>query len=97
MVGKTNLAIENSSFPTDKSYVQCLDTDIANMTAESLNFWNIKFVEELWKENGEGYPPRLLNSIVCAISWKNIKMELIILLVFKFHVNSILSELTNQS
>ena len=68
MVGKTNLAIENSPFPTDKLYVPSLDTDIANMTAESLNFWNIKFVEELWKENGEGYPPRLLNSIVCAIS-----------------------------
>ena len=97
MVGKTNLAIENSSFPTDKLYVQSLDTEIANMTAESLNFWNIKFVEELWKESGEGYPPRLLNSIVCTISWKNIKMELIILLVFKFHVNLILSELTNQS
>ena len=68
MVGQTNLAIENSPFQTDKSYVQRLDTDIANMTAESLNFWNIKFVEELWKENGEGYPLRLLNSTVCAIS-----------------------------
>ena len=74
MVWKTNLAIENSPFPTDKSYVQRLDTDIANITAESLNFWKIKFIEELWKENGEGYPPRPLNSSVCAISWKNIKI-----------------------
>ena len=74
MLGKTNLAIENTLIPTDKSYVQRLDSDIANMTVESLNFWNIRFVEELWKENGEAYPPRLLNSIVCAISWKNIKM-----------------------
>ena len=51
MLGKTNLAIENTLIPTDKSYVQRLDTDIANMTVESLNFWNIRFVEELWKEN----------------------------------------------
>ena len=32
------------------------------MTAESLNFWLIKFVEELCKENGERYPPRSLYS-----------------------------------
>lgn len=35
--------------------MQRLDTDIANMTAESLNFWLIKFDEELCKENGERY------------------------------------------
>ena len=68
MLGKTNLVIENTLIPTDKSYVQRLDTDIANMTAESLNLWLIKFVEELCKENDERYPPRLLHSIVCAIS-----------------------------
>ena len=54
MVGKTkNPAIEPCAFTTDKSKVQSLDTDIANMTAESLNFWLVKFVEELCKENGE--------------------------------------------
>ena len=40
---------------------------IATMTAESLNFWLIKFVEELCKENGERYPPRSLYRIVCGI------------------------------
>ena len=62
-----NPAIEPCAFTTDKSKVQRLDTDIATMTAESLNFWLIKFVEELCKENGEKYPPRSLYSIVCGI------------------------------
>ena len=55
MVGKNkNPAIEPCAFTTDKSKVQRLDTDIANMTAESLNlFWLIKLVEELCKENSE--------------------------------------------
>ena len=54
MVGKNkNPTIEPCTFLTDKSKVQRLDTDIANMTAESLNFWLIKFAEELCKENGE--------------------------------------------
>ena len=48
-----NPAIEPCAFTTDKSKVQRLDTDMANMMAESLNFWLIKFVEELCKENGE--------------------------------------------
>ena len=48
-----NLAIEPCTFTTDKSKVQRLDTDIVNMTAESLNVWLIKFAEELCKENGE--------------------------------------------
>ena len=39
-----NPAIEPCAFTTDKSKVQRLDTDIANMTTESLNFWLIKFV-----------------------------------------------------
>ena len=39
-----NPAIEPCASTTDKSKVQRLDTDIANMTAESLNFWLIKFV-----------------------------------------------------
>ena len=48
MVGKTK--IQQSRLAP--SQVQRLDTDIANMMAESLNFWLIKFVEELCKENG---------------------------------------------
>ena len=33
-----NPSIEPCAFTTDRSKVQGLDTDIANMTAESLNF-----------------------------------------------------------
>ena len=39
-----NPAIEPCAFKTDKSKVDRLDTDIAHTTAESLNFWLIKFV-----------------------------------------------------
>ncbi|KAL9977508.1 hypothetical protein ACROYT_G014917 [Oculina patagonica] len=46
-------AIEPCAFRTDNSKVQCLDTDITSTTAESLNFWQIKFAEEVCKENGE--------------------------------------------
>jgi len=45
-----NPAIEPCAFPTDKSKVQRLDTDIAIMTAESLNVWLIKFVEAVQRE-----------------------------------------------
>ena len=45
-----NPAIKPCAFKTDRSKVQRLDTDIANMTAEPLNFWLIKFVPLiLWK------------------------------------------------
>ena len=39
-----NPAIELCALTTDKSKVQCLDNDLGNMKAESLNFWLIKFV-----------------------------------------------------
>ena len=39
-----NPAIEPCAFTTDECKVQRLDTDIANMTAESLNFWRLKFL-----------------------------------------------------
>ena len=52
MVGKTK--IQQTSL--EPSQVQRLDTYMANMTAESLKVWLIKFVEELCKENGERYP-----------------------------------------
>ena len=39
-----NPAIEPCAFTADKSKWQCLDTDITNVTTESLNFWLIKFV-----------------------------------------------------
>ena len=55
-----DLAIKPYTFTTNKSKVQRFDTDIANMTAESLNFWLIKFFKELCNMIGERYRPRLL-------------------------------------
>ena len=66
MVGKTK--IQQSSlcaFTTDKSSkVQRLDTDMANMTAESLNFWLIKFVLLMLCKS---------KFTLCEISWNNVK------------------------
>ena len=61
MVGKTK--IQPCAFTTDKSKVQRLDTDIADMTAESLNFWLIKFVVLILRKS---------KFIVCEIGWDNI-------------------------
>ena len=61
-----NPAVKLCTFTTDKSKMQCLDTDKANMTVESLNFWLIIFFEELCKEDGESCPPRSLYSTL----WK---------------------------
>ena len=41
-------------------------TNIVNMTAESLNFWFTKFVEEVCKEDGERYPLWNAEFTVCG-------------------------------
>ena len=46
-----NPAIKPCTFTTDKSIVQCLDTDIANMTVESLNFWLKNCAKRIVKGN----------------------------------------------
>ena len=51
----------------DIDKVQSLDTNIINMNAESLNFWLVKFVEEVCKEDGQRYPSRFLYSIICGL------------------------------
>ena len=59
-----NPAIEPCPFTTDKSKVQRLDTDIANMTAESQNFCLIKFVLLILCKS---------KFTVCEITWNNVK------------------------
>ena len=44
---------EEVGFHVERDKIQSLDTNIVNMTAESLNFWLTKFVEEMRKEDGE--------------------------------------------
>jgi len=58
---------EQRSFEIDIAKVQSLDTNIANMNEESLNFWLTKFVEEVVKVNGERYPGRSLYMIVAGL------------------------------
>ena len=58
---------EHRSFEVDMAKVQSLDTDIANMDAETLNFWLTKFVGEVVKVNGERYPRRSLYMIVAGL------------------------------
>ena len=49
---------EPSSCTNDTSQIQDLETDVLDMTAESLNFWLTKFIMEVCKDTGENYPPR---------------------------------------
>ena len=49
-------ANEEAGFDVGRDKIQSLDTNIVNMTAESLNFWFREFVEEVCKEDGERYP-----------------------------------------
>ena len=67
---------KNKNPAINKIKVQCLDTDIANMTGESLSFWLIKFFEELCRENGERYSPRSLYSFVYGIQ-RFLEMQII--------------------
>lgn len=60
-------ANEKCSFKFDLEKVQTLDTNICNMTPESLDLWLTKFVQEVCKSNGERYPPRSLYLIVTGL------------------------------
>ena len=58
---------EEAGFHVELDKIQALDTNIVNMTPESLNLWLTKFVQEVCKEDGERYPPRTLCSITCRL------------------------------
>ena len=51
----------------DLSKVQSLCTDLANMDANTLNYWLSKFVQEVANSEGKVYPARTLYGIVCGI------------------------------
>ena len=61
-----NASEEQSNSVVDISKIQDLDTNVCDMTAETLNFWLKKFVMEVCKDTGENYPPRMLYSICCG-------------------------------
>ena len=54
-------------FKIDIDKVQTLDTNIANMSVETLNFWLTKFVQEVAKANRERYPGRRLYMIAAGL------------------------------
>ena len=47
--------------------VGVLSTRIEDMDALSLNYWLSKFVMEVAKKSGKGYPPKTVYGIVCRI------------------------------
>ena len=47
--------------------VQSLSTDLANMDANTLNYWLSKFVQEFTNSEGKLYPARTLYGIICGI------------------------------
>jgi len=59
--------VEKCSFTFDAAKIQALDTDIVDMSIESLNFWLTKFIQEVCKKDGKRYPARTLYSITCGI------------------------------
>ena len=58
-------ANEEAGFDVERDKIQSLDTNIVNMTAESLKFWLTKFVE-VCKEDGERYPHWNAEFTVCG-------------------------------
>lgn len=50
-------SLESSSFAANVKELPSVDTNIVNMTAETLNFWLTKLVQEFRKVNGDRYPP----------------------------------------
>ena len=65
--GNKDASLESFSFSFDAEKVQRLGTILTSMTAESLNFWLSKFIQEVCKQNGKRYPARTLYSIVCGL------------------------------
>ena len=47
--------------------VQSSSTDLANMDANTLNYWLSKFVQEVAISEGKVYPARTLYEIICGI------------------------------
>ena len=67
--GRENKAVicENNPFSLDLQNLQNLDTHLCSMTARTLNFWLIKFVQEVCDKDGEPYPGRTVYQIICLL------------------------------
>ena len=69
--GRENRAVmcESNPFCLDLQNLQNLETDLCSMTARTLNFWLIKFVQEviICHKDGKLYPERTVYQIVCSL------------------------------
>jgi hypothetical protein len=63
--GRENKAVmcESNPFSLDLQNLQNLETELCPMTARTLNFWLIKFVQEVCDKDGKPYPGRTVISI----------------------------------
>ena len=60
-------ATESNDFGLDVSVVGSLKTETLTMTAETLNFWLCKFVQEVRGGDGNKYPEKTLYQLICCI------------------------------
>ena len=61
-------SLESCSFTLDMAKIQRLDTNIvSNMSAESLNLWLAKFIQEICKGNGQRCRGRTLYSMIWCV------------------------------
>lgn len=51
---------EENPFVLDLAEVENLDTSLRNMSMKSMNFWLIKFVQELADKDGDPYPEKTI-------------------------------------
>ncbi|CAB4042300.1 Hypothetical predicted protein, partial [Paramuricea clavata] len=67
--GRENKAVmcESNPFSLDLQNLQNLETELCSMTARTLNFWLIKFVQEVCDKDGKPSPGRTVYQIICSL------------------------------
>jgi hypothetical protein len=58
---------ERKPFSSDLQNLENLETELCSMTARTLNFWLIKFVQEACDKDGKPYPGRKVYQIICSL------------------------------
>ena len=61
-----NGSAELDMFGLDVSAVQNLKTDMLNMTADTLNFWLCKFLQEVRDKHRKTYPEKAVYQLICC-------------------------------
>lgn len=64
---KIATAFSLTSISLDITKVQNLDTPLEDMTAETLNVWLSRFMQEVSNRNGKRYPAKTLYLLACGI------------------------------